>query len=515
MIFNNLKMINTKSLLWKVLSSFFVILMFILITMELSQYYNMKRYLYKGKEEILESRFHNIQVKELIEIRTQDDLIKNASYIMQSIIDRGMNVAIINNKGNIIESTGRVNDNIQFHHDGKDDEKNLEYFKKFDVETPLPKLSEIDYNNILKTEGTLDGFYKLVKDVNNEYQLVTWRKIGNLDSPSGLIQCSIVSSDIKNILNSQLYTYIIASIIIIIIGISVGVLVLKKTLKPLKDMTDTVQIITVGELNTRLLEDSGQYEVDMLSEAFNKMLERIETSFEQEHILKEKMRKFVSDASHELRTPLTSIHGFVEVLLRGAAKNEEQLNLALNSILTESERLTKLVNDLLLLNKLDQQSVVKMDIENLSEIVNELYPHLKVLSGERTIDLDIQDNLLITSNNGQIKQIIYNLVQNAINHTDQKNGVINIAAKKSNKYSNNFILLEIKDNGIGIPAENIDEIFNRFYRGDSHRSRKSGGYGLGLSIVKSIIDSQNGKIDVESQLEKGTTFSIYFRRADL
>lgn len=115
----------------------------------------------------------------------------------------------------------------------------------------------------------------------------------------------------------------------------------------------TVEQINVGQLHTRLPKDNGQLEIDKLSNSFNNMLERIETSFEKEQYIKEKMRRFVSDASHELRTPLTSIHGFVEVLLRGAAKNEKQLNLALNSILLESERLTKLVNDLLMLTKLD------------------------------------------------------------------------------------------------------------------------------------------------------------------
>ena len=325
----------------------------------------------------------------------------------------------------------------------------------------------------------------------------------------GLVQISTTVEPIYIMLLNQIYFYIVASIIIIILGILIGRSVLKHTLKPLYNLTNTLERVTVGQLNMRLPVDNGQFEIDSLSDAFNGMFKRIETSFEKEQYIKEKMQRFISDASHEMRTPLTSIHGFVEVLLRGAAKNEKQLDLALNSILTESERLTKLVNELLMLTKLDQQIKPEMKNENIKDIIEEIYPQLQILAGERKIDLKLKDNLLVKANRNQIKQIIYNLVQNAIQHTDEKNGVVSISVNSIDKPSGSFLVLKIKDNGTGIPEKDLNEIFDRFFRSEVHRSRKHGGYGLGLSIVKSIVDAHLGEIRVSSELDKGTSFSIF------
>lgn len=241
------------------------------------------------------------------------------------------------------------------------------------------------------------------------------------------------------------------------------------------------------------------------------MLKRIEGSFQKERHIKEKMRQFISDASHELRTPLTSIHGFVEVLLRGSAKNEEQLNLALNSILMESERLTKLVNDLLILTKLEQQPIIEMKSENINDLIEEIYPQLIILCENRALQLEVKDNLIVKINRNQIKQVIFNLIQNAVLHTDKRTGIIKISAKVENLNGENFVVLKISDNGTGIAKKHISKIYDRFFRSESHRSREHGGYGLGLSIVKSIIDNNNGKIYVESELNIGTTFSVYLK----
>jgi two-component system OmpR family sensor kinase len=244
------------------------------------------------------------------------------------------------------------------------------------------------------------------------------------------------------------------------------------------------------------------------------MLEGIEVSFQKEMSIKEKMRQFVSDASHELRTPLTSIHGFVEVLLRGAAKNEEQLHLALNSILIESERLTKLVNDLLLLNRLDIDAEKDMHSEKISDIIEEVYPQLNILSGERKIELKLKDDVFVYGNRNKIKQVIFNLVQNAVKHTDEKNGCITISVDNALGSSKDYVLLKVKDNGTGITEEHLGKIFDRFFRSEAHRSRKDGGYGLGLSIVKSIVDAHGGKIQVKSEVGIGTTFYVFFKKVN-
>ena len=174
---------------------------------------------------------------------------------------------------------------------------------------------------------------------------------------------------------------------------------------------------------------------------------------------------------HELRTPLTSIHGFVEVLLRGAAKNKEQLDLALNSILMESERLTKLVNDLLILTRLDQKPMVEMKMENINELIQEIEPQLQILCKSRTLQLELKDNINAIINRDQIKQVIFNLSQNAILHTDKDNGIITISTDFKRINNENFAFLKIVDNGTGIPEKDINKIYDRFFRSESHRSR--------------------------------------------
>lgn len=503
---------NTKSLQWKLLSRFFLILMVLLLIMETYQYSTLSHYLYGSKEQVLDARFHNIETSKLLQIQTSEAVVENAPSIIEKLIDSNMSVAIIDRSGNRISGASK-GEELKKHGDNGDNRDNHEDLNKIggstppsSIPVPIPQLSQSDYIKLLHQPGTLEG-YRLVTDENKNLQIVAWRKIGDLKFPSGLIQISISAIPVQEILLRQLYIFICASILVLIIGSILGGTVFKYTLKPLHDVTNTVGTIDVEQLNIRLPLETGQQEIDKLSIAFNNMLQRIETSFEKEQYIKEKMRQFISDASHELRTPLTSIHGFVEVLLRGAAKNEKQLNLALNSILIESERLTKLVNDLLLLTKLDQKVTVEMHPENISDIVREIYPQLQILSGERNIELHLQDNILASVDKNQIKQVIFNLVQNSIRHTDEKNGVIAISTNSSG----DFVSLNIKDNGTGIPKEHLSDIFDRFFRSESHRSRKHGGYGLGLSIVKSIVDAHEGRIEVDSELGIGTTFSVYLK----
>lgn len=491
-----------RSLQWQLLSRFFLILIILLVIMGVSQYITNKNYLCRSKAEILSSRFHDIDLKSLTNIQTPESIKENSSSIINKLFNVNISVSIIDKNGDTLETSKSLTDTLPEKPPNKDKDKD-----KFKRTTSIPKLSNKDYIQLLNQYGNIEKVYRLVKDDNDNLQLVMWRKIGPIDSPSGLIQLSTPAQDAADILKNQIYIYIGVSILILIIGAVLGGAVFKQTLNPLSNMTRTVEDINVGQLHTRLPEDNGQLEIDKLSNSFNNMLERIETSFEKEQYIKEKMRQFVSDASHELRTPLTSIHGFVEVLLMGAAKNEKQLNLALNSILLESERLTKLVNDLLMLTKLDQYVPIEMNRENINTVIEEVLPQLQILSGKRTIYLQLKDNINVNINKDQLKQVIFNLTQNSISHTDENTGIITI----STSIEDNFAVLQIEDNGTGISEKHLEQIFDRFFRSESHRSREHGGYGLGLSIVKSIVDAHNGKITVKSKLGVGTIFSIYFK----
>ncbi|MDT8718480.1 HAMP domain-containing histidine kinase [Clostridium sp. 19966] len=496
--------IRGKSLRWKLIFRFFIILMFLLIIMEVFQYETLKKYLYQSKEQILDARFHNMDIKTLSNIKTSKDVHENANRLINMTIDINMGAAIIDVNGNVITSKVVKSNNSY------DLDDSIDLGRKIDEPVSSPSLSQQEYRNLLKQIGSLEG-YRLVKDKSGNLQIVGFRKIGNINSPVGIIQLSLSAKPIQDLVDRQIYIYVIASALILIIGAIIGAKVFKDALNPLYKMKNTVEHIDVEKLNKRLPVDNGQIEIDSLSIAFNNMLERIQTSFNKEQAIREQMRQFLSDASHELRTPLTSIHGFVEVLLRGAAKNEKQLDLALNSILLESDRLTKLVNDLLTLNRLDRNTEEEMDLQDLSNIVNEISPQLKILAKERSVNLNLKENINVIVNQNHIKQIIFNLVQNAVRHTDEKKGEITISVDKVSVSSEDYAVIKVKDNGTGISEENINKIFDRFFMSETHRARTQGGYGLGLSIVKSIVDAHNGKIEVNSELGKGTTFSVYIK----
>lgn len=484
MMKKSINLFKQKSLKWQLLTRLFALLIFLLIVIEVFQYFSLKQYLCKTKEEILESNIHKIE-KLSHSLTSKESVITAAPELIEDTIDMNLAVTIIDSEGNLIASESRYKGRVS-----------------------APTLPQNYYKSLLNQKGKLDG-YRLVKNENGSLDVVICRKLGCRDDDFGLIQLSTTSDPMMSILYKQLSTYIIGCLIIIILSIIIGGTVINKILNPLYSMTSTVKEITAQKLNRRLPVNNEQLEIDSLSIAFNGMLRRIETSFKKENAIKEKMQRFISDASHELRTPLTSIRGFVEVLLMGARKDEKKLDIALNSILTESERLTELVNELLMLTRLDRQAEVEMSKENMKNVIEEVYPQLKILAKSRKMNLNLNGHIHFLGNKNQIKQVIINIVQNAINHTDEKEGIITISLDSQIINTKNFLILKISDNGTGISEEDLDKIFDRFFRSESHRSRKHGGYGLGLSIVKSIIDAHKGTIDVKSSLGNGTTFYVY------
>lgn len=483
-----------RSLRGQLLARVFLIILFSLLFIEVFQYITLKNYLYSGEEQLLKAHLHNVDFDDLKNHGPENMIKENAVYFVEKMGDVNVSVSVIDNKGNIGAQSNVANENEN----------------KIGKGILLPHLNRSEYIKLLRSNSFTDE-YRLVKDQAQKTYMILISKIPNSPSGTGLIQLASSIEKIDNTLHHQLLWYFVSSIIILLIGCLLVWHVLRITLMPMYKMTDTIEKINIEQLDVRILEENGQLEIDRLSAAFNRMLKRIEVSFEQEQIINERMRRFISDASHELRTPLTSIRGFVEILLRGATKNEEELNSSLNYIKNESIRLTKLVNELLILARSDQKLKAEMNIQDIGKIIMEISPQLKILSGQRELELELEDNIFINANKDQIKQVLLNVVQNAVQHTHETEGRIQISIARINNRNENTVLLSINDNGEGISKEHLDEIFGRFYRNESHRSRKHGGYGLGLSIVKSIIDSHGGDIKVESELGKGTTFLIYLK----
>lgn len=367
----------------------------------------------------------------------------------------------------------------------------------------LPRLSPQDYSDALN-RANRDVNYRIVVDEHGEKEMVVLQPVNNRGRSQGVVQASIGTRFLDEVLFSQLLTFLGLAAIALLFGLITYLPVLKRTLVPLNNIVRTVEQIDAGQLAQRLPTGQGQAEIDRLSYSFNGMLQRLETSFLAEQEAKEKMRRFVADASHELRTPLTSIHGFLEVLIRGAAQHPQQLDRALRSMLSESERINKLVGDLLLLARLDQTPEVEWTEGLLDRTVLEMEPQLRLLAGERTLRLSIVSEVKAVFDRDKIKQVLLNLFHNAVQHTDPVQGQIAVELTREG----DACVLTVSDNGAGMPAEQVPYVFDRFYRIDSARSRKQGGAGLGLSITKSIVDLHGGTIEVNSVEGEGTTFRI-------
>ncbi|WP_027363527.1 sensor histidine kinase [Desulfotruncus alcoholivorax] len=346
--------------------------------------------------------------------------------------------------------------------------------------------------------------YKII-DAGGAEQLLVLQPVIDRGQLLGLVQASTLTSPLKELLIRQLLTFLFLSLIAMLIGLLGFSPVLKRTLVPLFNMVDTAEQIDAGNLAKRFPTRQGQTEIDRLAESFNGMLERLEASFEAERETKEQMRRFIADASHELRTPLTSIHGFLEVLLRGAANQPDQLHKALKSMHGESERLNKLVHDLLLLAKLDRTPRLELTEGWLDAVIRDMEPQLRILAGGRRLDLQIEPNMKCKYDPDKMKQVVLNLFHNAVQHTDPEKGRIRISLSKKRS----GVELSVHDNGPGISDSHLPHVFDRFYRIDTSRTRKYGGAGLGLSITKSIIDAHGGTVGVESKEGEGCTFHVW------
>lgn len=270
-----------------------------------------------------------------------------------------------------------------------------------------------------------------------------------------------------------------------------------RALKPIEEITRAAsQIAGTEDLKTRLSWDGPNDELGQLISVFNRMMGRLEHLFSVQ-------RRFIGDVSHELRTPLTAIRGNVDIIRRYGMDP-----MALEAIQMEGERMSRLVNDLLMLARADygglSVDLYPMDLEN---VIMEIYEQSKVLAKDRdlTIKLGEFDSVRVNGNADRIRQTLYNLVTNALKFTED-GGTITMSLKRVNDTA----VINISDTGIGIAPEDLEHIFERFYQSDTSRAHthEDGGFGLGLSIAKWIVDAHQGKITAKSQLGKGTTFTI-------
>ena len=278
-------------------------------------------------------------------------------------------------------------------------------------------------------------------------------------------------------------------------------------LKPLEAVEDTAEAIAAGDLSARLPAAKPDTEVGRLTTSLNTMLARSEESFTARVESENKLRRFVADASHELRTPLTAIRGFAELHRQGAVVGEEKTKELINRIEKESVRMSSLVEDLLLLARLDQSRELAKEPVDLNTLITEAVASARAAGPNHPIEIKLEaSEIFVLGDSQRIHQVIANLLANARTHTP--NGTeISITAMQGVSETT----IAVSDKGPGLSKADQDRIFERFYRADPSRVRNSGeGSGLGLSIVDAVMKAHGGYVSVKSEVGRGATFTLHF-----
>ena len=346
-----------------------------------------------------------------------------------------------------------------------------------------------------------------------DYRVLTLRATDGLQQNVTLLLAAPMR-DIDGSIGVMTRTLIVVGLVALALIVALGWLLIRRDLRPLESITTTAERISEGDLSQRVgVPDDGS-EVGRLGHAFDTMLDQIQGLFDSQHaalVAKERseqqLRRFVADASHELRTPLTAVRGYSELYRAGGLADGESMEQAMTRIGSESRRMATLVEDMLLLARLDQGRPLRHDDVPLSELVNDALLDLRAVDPDRPVEAAVASNIVVSGDEDRLRQVIGNLFTNVRVHTPAESP-LEVALTARNGTST----LRVADHGAGIDPTHVEHIFDRFYRADSGRSRDRGGSGLGLSIAASVAAAHGGEISYTNTPGGGATFTLTLPR---
>lgn len=366
--------------------------------------------------------------------------------------------------------------------------------------------------SVAKIEKTLDRVVDRISygsPFSLESGEMTYRILA-LELPSGLgiVVASLSLESVQENIDQLRFLLTLIGLVVLILIAGLSQRAIRISLRPLATVESTAEAIAEGDLSARLPSAKPHTEVGRLVASLNQMLTRIEESFAVRVESEGKLRRFVADASHELRTPVTAIRGFAELYRQGAVSGEEKTREVVQRIEDESIRMGGLVEDLLLLARLDQSPEIEKLPVNLNEVIADAIESARVSGPDHPIEMSspAEDSYLLGDRN-RIHQVIANLLANARSHTPPGTKItVGISPGPA------AIEVRVADNGPGLSPMDQERIFERFYRADTSRMRavKTEGSGLGLSIVKAIMEAHGGHVRVESLPGEGATFILTF-----
>ena len=292
----------------------------------------------------------------------------------------------------------------------------------------------------------------------------------------------------------------------LLISVLMSLLLAKTLVTPIQDLTHAAERVADGDFD-HTLDNSAQDEIGVQTNTFNDMAGTLEATLDDLKKSEQMRREFVANVSHELRTPITSVKSYSETLLEDPDMPPEMRRRFLSVILNESDRMSKIVQDLLTLSRFDAGSIeFEFTRFSFEKSVRDVYSAMRIEAQKHKHEFTLEFLTPvpeIRGDRGRIEQVLINMVSNAIKYTRDGGKVKITAGAKDGK-----VWCSVRDNGIGIPKQDVDRVFDRFYRVDKARSRESGGTGLGLSIANEIVSRHNGNIQLESKAGRGTVITV-------
>jgi len=363
----------------------------------------------------------------------------------------------------------------------------------------IPRLTVNDpriLNGRLFTVGSTDGEMR-------------WRVVpGRLNDGSATFAVAVPLRGVDNTVQQTVRFAVLIGLAIIATCALLGWFGVRRAFRPLAQIEDTAAGIAAGDLTRRIPEPTSKDEVASLARSLNAMLAQIEQSFAVREASEERMRQFVSDASHELRTPLAAVRGYAELFRQGAVTEPEDVAGAMRRIEDESIRMGGLVEDLLLLTRLDSQRPLEKGPVDLTVLAADAVQDARALDSTRHVRLlglsgDLQPTT-IEGDEARLRQVVTNLVGNAVNHTPHGTDIEIAVGSDAGRAK-----LEVRDHGPGVDPVKARKVFERFYRADPSRGRgNGGGNGLGLAIVAAIVSAHGGRVGVAATPGGGATFVV-------
>ena len=317
------------------------------------------------------------------------------------------------------------------------------------------------------------------------------------------------SSQVKLMAKDMILT---ATIILVFTALSVGLWIYRSIAVPLVKLKKATKHIKEGNLDF-VLEVEGNDEFSQLCQDFEEMRKRLKESTEEKILMDKENKELISNISHDLKTPITAVKGYVEGIMDGVADTPEKMNRYVRTIYNKTNEMDHLINELTFYSKIDTNRIPytfsKLNVEDyFSDCAEELGLEMETRGIELVYANYVEKGVQVIADGEQIRRVIHNIVSNAIKYMEKPRGIIQLRVKDVG----DFIQVEIEDNGKGIAAKDLPYIFDRFYRTDVSRNSSKGGSGIGLSIVKKIMEDHGGKVWATSRLGIGTIMYFVLRK---